>query len=308
MLIAKHESAGRPGFAMWSDEMVHAYRNSLKQILAAGALCVLAAAPALAADLDQPIFIEQSPEVVPVEIGSGWYIRGDVGYSLQVEHGDFDYRLYNPVTGLYTDATFATGTMGANWNGGVGAGYQFNQWFRGDITVEAFRGRFDGTTTAAVPCSTDLTYVGTTCRSTDTQEYDAYTGMANAYVDLGTVVGITPYVGAGIGYTYMAFGDLTNTLICVPGTSACPVPSTLTPVTHAGIGSARLTYSLSAGASYDVTKNTKLDFGYRYSNIEGGPMFDFDAASAAAGATGTQGSDNGLVRHDFRVGIRYALW
>ena len=27
--------------------------------------------------------------------------------------------------------------------------------------------------------------------------------MANGYVDLGTYVGLTPYVGAGLGYTYV---------------------------------------------------------------------------------------------------------
>ncbi len=37
-------------------------------------------AAAMAADYDPPIFVDDSPEYVPVEVGSGWYLRGDIGY------------------------------------------------------------------------------------------------------------------------------------------------------------------------------------------------------------------------------------
>ena len=30
-------------------------------------------------------------------------------------------------------------------------------------------------------------------------EHNVWSGMANGYVDLGTIAGFTPYVGAGIG-------------------------------------------------------------------------------------------------------------
>ena len=45
--------------------------------------------------------------------------------------------------------------------------------------------------------------------------------MANGYVDLGTYVGLTPYVGAGLGYTYVDWGSLGDTVLCVGPT--CPV-------------------------------------------------------------------------------------
>lgn len=63
-----------------------------------------------------------------------------------------------------------------------------------------------------------------------------------------------------------------------------------------------------AGFSYDVTKNTKIDVGYKYRHIGGGDMFAFDAASAAAGATGVQGTDGGFSQHEIRVGLRYEIW
>ena len=63
-----------------------------------------------------------------------------------------------------------------------------------------------------------------------------------------------------------------------------------------------------AGLAYDVSTNLKVDLGYRYRRIEGGPMFAFDPASIAAGASGTQADDPGFSSHEVRVGLRYALW
>ena len=37
-------------------------------------------------------------------------------------------------------------------------------------------------------------------------------------------------------------------------------------------------------------------------------MFQFDAASVAAGASGVQGTDSGFSQHEFKVGLRYELW
>ena len=63
-----------------------------------------------------------------------------------------------------------------------------------------------------------------------------------------------------------------------------------------------------AGLSYDVSKNTKLDFGYKYRRISGGNMFAFDTATATAGATGVQGRDGGFSQHEVRFGLRYEIW
>ena len=50
-----------------------------------------------------------------------------------------------------------------------------------------------------------------------------------------------------------------------------------------------------AGIAYDVSQNLKIDLGYRYRRIEGGPMFAFDAGSVGAGATGTAGRRSRLL-------------
>ncbi len=51
-------------------------------VLALAAATLLPAA-ALAADYDPPIYVDEAPEYVPVEVGSGWYLRGDVGYAFK---------------------------------------------------------------------------------------------------------------------------------------------------------------------------------------------------------------------------------
>jgi opacity protein-like surface antigen len=89
-----------------------------------------------------------------------------------------------------------------------------------------------------------------------------------------------------------------------PVTPANPVLS----VAHRGAEQARFTYSLMAGASYDLSKSLKFDLGYKYTKIDGGEAFAFDQASMNAGAQGIQGTDGGLERHDVRVGLRYSLW
>ena len=55
-------------------------------------------------------------------------------------------------------------------------------------------------------------------------------------------------------------------------------------------------------------QNFKLDLGYKYRHIDGGDMFAWDAATAAAGAIGTQGTDGDIDQHEVRVGLRYELW
>src|SRR5690554_3813702 len=51
-------------------------------LIASCAAVALVPASALSADYDPPIFVEEAPEWVPVEIGSGWYLRGDVSYNV----------------------------------------------------------------------------------------------------------------------------------------------------------------------------------------------------------------------------------
>ena len=71
--------------------------------------------------------------------------------------------------------------------------------------------------------------------------------MVNGYVDLGTYVGFTPYVGGGLGYTYIDWGTLSGSNFCVNG--AAPVrPSAISRTTeNDGEQSWRFTYAADGG-------------------------------------------------------------
>lgn len=125
---------------------------------------------AAAADMSAPPPIMRAPQQPWVELGSNWYLRGD-----------FSYRMFD-----------VPGTVGPEDAAalGLGVGYQFSSWLRGDITLDyQFGTRFSAIDSPSV--------AGAELWSTNL--------LANGYVDLGTWYGVTPYVGAGVG---TAFNDL----------------------------------------------------------------------------------------------------
>ena len=275
------------------------------------ALAATPVLPALAADYEPPMVINNAPEYVPVEIGSGWYLRGDVGYMIKSHTGGtFDYRTFDAGTGTYGASSFDTASLNGNFGAGIGAGYHFNDWLRTDVTADWFNMRFNGTTSAATPCidpSVNAAYAGTTCRSEDSTNLNAFSVMANAYIDLGTFKRFTPYIGGGFGYTYADWGHLSTNNYCVDGAGTCPV-GLASSGTQSGAKDWRMTYAAMAGIAFDVTQNMKLDIGYTYRRIAGGAMFNWSAADGAAGATGVQGTSPAITQQIIKVGLRYDLW
>jgi opacity protein-like surface antigen len=278
--------------------------KSVARLVAATLAAAVSFSAAYAADMNVPIVVDQAPEFVPVEVGNGWYLRGDIGYSVASSGGAGAYRTCTPPA-TYGSDQFDDSDIETDWSGGIGVGYHFSDMLRVDVTGERFKGDFFGGTSDANPCPGGL--AGTSCASNDSSEFTAYSVMANAYVDLATIAHVTPYVGAGVGMSYVSWDPLVNTLYCVDGAVTCP-PGGTTSYAHEGLSDWRLTYALMAGASYQMTRNTALDFGYRWRHVEGGDFFAFDTASITAGAAGTQGEDDGFDSHEFRVGLRYDLW
>jgi opacity protein-like surface antigen len=132
------------------------------------------------------------------------------------------------------------------------------------------------------------------CTSTDVASLTALSLLANAYVDIGTYGSFTPYVGAGIGGTYVKWNDLENTS-CPDGGGACDDT-----YVHGGRKSWRFTYALMAGAAIDVTCNLKADVGYRFRHVTKGDMFGYNEG-------GGPGYDKGFYSHEARAGLRYSF-
>ncbi|RWA68173.1 outer membrane protein [Mesorhizobium sp.] len=238
------------------------------------------AGPAFAADIAEPPPVEEAPPIVeaqPVDFG-GWYIRGDIDYHWSRFRGG-DYITYGAAP--QTQGSFASGKLKGAFSAGAGIGYQVNQYFRTDLTADwmgksNFRGSTVGFCGGGVPCV-----------STDTSSYSALLLLANAYVDIGTWHGVTPYVGAGIGGAWVKWDTLHNSDLDGD-------------FFHQGGKGWRFAYALMAGASYCLTDRVKLDVGYRYSHINGGKMFEYASDSNVG-----PGYDRGINVHEVRGGLRY---
>ena len=117
--------------------------------------------------------------------------------------------------------------------------------------------------------------------------------MVNGYIDLGTYVGLTPYIGAGVGLIQskrdaaLAFTDLVT-------------PANSTSLTDSKTQYS-MAYSLNAGLAYQVSKNVVIDFGYQFMSAPDAEYARLDSASAFS-------IQKGIDNHQVKVGLRYDLW
>ncbi len=142
---------------------------SLQHAVFAVAAVTFTGGLAQAADLDQILYATPVEQDVfkPVEIGSGWYLRGDIAYVPSV----------NAKARLKGDDELLRGKVKATAAYSAGVGYQFTNNIRGDITAGYRKLKVGG----------------------EPIEADVWEAMANAYYDIGNFSGVTPYVGAGLG-------------------------------------------------------------------------------------------------------------
>ncbi|MCV0394630.1 MAG: hypothetical protein K5872_00320 [Rhizobiaceae bacterium] len=294
---------------------------------AAVVMAVLPIREALAADYDPPIYIEDAPEYVPVEIGSGWYLRGDIGYNFNARHATDSYR--DPATMISYETNFRDALTG-----GVGFGYRFTDYIRADATLDRIFGS-DFASRALIapegPClgygqfidpDTGVSFLAPdaidNCLSEDSASYNAWLLMGNVYADLGTYAGFTPFIGAGAGVARVSWSEEIDSITCVPqapevrleGCSASgslnqPPPNTI--YTEPGINNSgvdyRFAWSLTAGVSYLLNPNLSLDTSYRYIQVGGS-----DQAIVYNNTPGSSMAADGFGVHQVKVGLRYQLW
>jgi len=233
---------------------------------------LLAAVPihgAAAADLDMvPAPLNPAPNDTMSFFGSGWYIRGDLGYS----------RPQGP-SGSYDGVPFSHLSLAGSAVAGGGVGYKISNWFRADVTGDYI---FAGNIQA------NYSLPGC-CAFSDKASLGGWAVLVNGYVDLGTWSGITPYVGGGVGYAFMEAAKFTGQEL-LP--NALPVFTSYPQHNTGGFA-----WALAAGAALDVAPGVKIDFGYRYLNIA-------DAALAADNF-GVTPKLKSVGAHQFRIGVRY---
>ena len=241
---------------------------------------------ATAADISSPP-VYHTPEVTPVhhevKSATGWYLRGDVGYGVNRMKGA-DY-VVSGVTNV-----FATAKLKSSFSAGVGAGYRINSKLRTDVTLD-YLGKSDFTGSTIGSCG-----VATACTSTDLSSWTAWNLMANAYVDVFTYGRVTGYVGAGLGASYIKWGQLSNTSCETASPTNCD-PT----VIHGHAHGWRATAALMAGASVKINCALDADIGYRYRAMAGGRFFQNVSGAGGPGRT------RSLHSHEARAGLRYSF-
>lgn len=242
--------------------------------------------PALAADLLLPPPPPLSdPGYVPVDLSGGFYLRGDIGEgNPNIDHMQSTF-LNDPGAGIAELGGHLTQDVIA----GIGAGYQFNSYFRADVTGEY---RFSSKLTSTTSYTNVFCAIGT-C-------YDGYTGsvhtalfLLNGYADLGTWYNVTPYIGVGVGTAINSLSNMTDTAYSVNAFGQANGTDT-----HANFA-----YAAMAGFSYSLTRNLKLDFGYRYVDM-GRVSSDAIVCNNIAGCH-YESQHFHLTSNDVRLGLRY---
>jgi opacity protein-like surface antigen len=269
--------------------------RSVRYLVAAGAASLLSSV-AFAADMAiAPPPMSYAPP--PVEDFGGWYLRGDIGFSNQSVQS---IRNTNPA--LYANLLSLNEKTGFDTGGvfGIGAGYQFNHWFRADITGE-YRGNanFHGLDLTSFP-NGGQTGFGSDVYNASKSEF---LFLANAYVDLGTWWCVTPFIGAGIGasrVTIANFTDQSVTTLFPPGSGV-----------GSGLVSAQtgtkwnFAWALHTGLAYRVSPNMTIELGYSYLNLGDGTTGPDIAFDQSAG--GHVFTFKNITSQDLKLGVRWQL-
>ena len=269
--------------------------RSVKIFVVAGAASLLSS---MASAADMAIAPPPMPYAPPVDFG-GWYLRGDIGFSNQSVSSirNTNAALYAPLTSLQETTGFDTGGIYQ-----LGAGYQFNHWFRVDVTGE-YRGNanFHGLDLTSFPNG------GTPGFGSDTYnaQKSEWLFLVNAYADLGTWYCITPYVGAGVGAARVTIANFTDTNI---GSLAAGSPVPVGPgFVSAATGSQwNFAWALHAGLAYQVNPNMAIELGYSYVNLGDGTTGVDMAFDHSAGGHVFQ--FHNITSQDVKLGVRWNLW
>ena len=272
--------------------------NRNKSILALGAIALMSSATfagtASAADMamaPQPYYAPPAP---PQEDFGGWYLRGDIGQTNS--RGDLHYAAMDTFAASNTRLLRGGQGFGGGTSYGLGVGYQFNSWFRADLTGE-YRSKvgFNATDFITFTPGGVLAdnYVG---------GYSSWVGLANAYVDLGTWWCVTPFIGAGVGMARVEVANFTDqNLQFRPGVG--------TLVGQASADSAskwNFAWALHTGLAYKATPNMTVELGYSYMNLGSGVTGSLTPYTGVVpGQYAVTFKD--ITSHDVKLGVRWNL-
>ena len=263
--------------------------RSVKFLVAAGAASILSST-AFAADMPSIMPAPQPYYAPPAQDFGGWYLRGDIGMT------NSKGKLFNnnyaqvPAGGLTQEGEGFTG--GTSY--GVGVGYQFNSWFRADLTGE-YRSRvsFSGTDIAQFPgASFSDVYQG---------GYTSWVGLVNAYVDLGTWWCLTPFIGAGVGAAHIETTGLQDS-----GSNFTALNGAQGGASYFanGASTTNFAWAAHAGVAYKVNNNFTVELAYRYLDM-GTAVHGFGQSFDGSNAGPSSFQFRDLTSQDVKLGVRW---
>ncbi len=251
--------------------MLPPFSRARATLLATIAGALLASA-AQAADMPYPVELPPPVNEGPTEWGTNWYLRGQVGGA--------DYNITR------IDGMVLSRAWPSNWTIGLGGGYQFNNWFRVDATVDYQElWRRVGTPIVFSPCFGGAGL--TVCSPTVDNHVESINFMANAYIDLGNWWGLTPYIGGGIGANVLIHRSVVNWSPAFYPFYSTSRTGDFTSFAYAGM----------AGVAYDIDSHWKIDLGYRWINL--GTIVGYDLFNNRF--------NRDLTSHQVRLGFRYMI-
>jgi opacity protein-like surface antigen len=274
---------------------------------------------ASAADLPQPPPLPPPPVAV-AEFG-GWYLRGDVGLGVNAAAPELQNTPDPIATGVASGflspaatEAFNNSTLSPFGMIDVGAGYQFNPWFRVDGTFE-YRGGagLQSLYTLTDPASPSF---GGPLQYADfyRANVSSFIGLLNGYANLGNWYGISPFVGGGVGVADNNVSGFTDQgLGYADYTSLGPAGGYFSNRSRTSFA-----WALMAGLDFNISPNLKLEFGYRYLNygsigtggsncLAGNNGGTFNNVNCNGGVANYISSRNTLASNDFRLGLIYML-
>jgi len=273
--------------------------------------------PAKGADYGPPV-PAPPPAYDMVDFASGWYVRGDVAYAQETFPKiapSFAADPSEPPIILPGTVVNALQSVLNSYSAGAGMGYKVNNWFRTDLVLDYRSEVQAGLIGASVTdpfCITDIIpnpVQGPTfglpvaagwanCTphlNTDIHRWDL---LANAYIDIGTWQGFTPYVGAGAGVAWARIKQSANwyqdngiPYQVSTGGFFFDYDRSLGTMTY------NFAWALMAGVSVAVMEHVQVDVGYRYLNL---------GTLSGTSATGTSVTQR-ITANEVRVGLRYTI-
>jgi opacity protein-like surface antigen len=258
-------------------------RGSYIACAALGSAFVLALGTDAIADGYEMPALKGGYEVPPPPSDRHIYVKGYVGQAnTQVDD------MWNEVYPT-NQFTIYNHDMKSSTLWGLGIGYKRNHWLRFDLTGE-YRG--DALFVGADSYLGGFGFTGGT--NEFTADVKSWLGLANAYWDICTIHGLTPYLGAGIGFSTLTVDGLKDVNV--------PQNSFFFGATHTQTNFA---WALYAGLAFDITPQFVVDLGYRYANLgdaRSGVVTAYDFSDSYASH---QLQD--LTSNDLLLAVRYKL-